>query len=217
MNFHFQRNPRRLMALTGCETIRNRTEERTFLARLRASEPETVPLRPLVLVIGGFLDQLLANSYAVSRLYPDDLRARHDVFFREHAEGRDMRILVEHYAGRGLPVALIGHSWGGDAAVNAVAAKTAARIDLLITLDPVSRKGPPAESLPNVGLWLNIHVDYAAAALCNVSNMVGRIGGPWQAVRAAHRNVACPRDVDHAHAIAMFRRCGEAALRETLP
>ena len=148
MNFTFQRNPERLLDLCGLSPIRDRRQEKLFMEKAAALDARD--LRPLVLVIGGFLDQILGNSYAVSARYPADLRARHDVWFREHYESRKMRDIVNIYASKGHSVALIGHSWGGDAAVNLVARKLDAPIALLISLDPVSRKGAPRRKIPNV-------------------------------------------------------------------
>ena len=168
----------------------------------------------MVLVIGGFLDQILGNSYAVSARYPADLRAQHDVWFREHYESRKMRGIVNLYASKGHSVALIGHSWGGDAAVNLVARKLDAPIDLLISLDPVSRKGAPRRKLPNVRHWLNIHIDYSRSTWFDIPNLVARIGGPWEAAENADANVSCPPDMTHAWAWGMFERYGEKVLRE---
>lgn len=110
MNFTFQRNPERLLDLCGLSPIRDRRQEKLF--REKAAGPRRADLRPLVLVIGGFLDQISGNSYAVSARYPADLRAKHDVWFREHYESRKMRDIVNIYASKGHSVALIGHSWG---------------------------------------------------------------------------------------------------------
>lgn len=212
MNFTFQRNPQRLVEWADMTAIENRTQERAFLEKLDAID--AAMLRPLVLVVGGFMDQVLANSYAVSKYYPADLRAIHDVWFREHYEGRAMRSLVEWYGARGKPVALIGHSWGGDAVVNAVARKVSVPIRELVTLDPVSRKGPPRQKIPNVAHWLNIHVDYNITPLFDIPNIVARIGGPWEAVAAADCNSSCPAGMTHAWALTMFTRFAESALRQ---
>lgn len=212
MNFTFQRNPERLLDLCGLSPIRDRRQEKLFMEKAAALEAQD--LRPLVLVIGGFLDQVLGNSYAVSARYPADLRARHDVWFREHYESRKMRDIVNIYASKGHSVALIGHSWGGDAAVNLVARKLDAPIDLLISLDPVSRKGAPRRKIPNVRHWLNIHIDYSQSTWLDIPNLVARIGGPWEAAENADVNVSCPPDMTHAWAWGMFERYGEKVLRE---
>lgn len=214
MNFTFQRNPARLLELCGFSDIRDRAHEKAFLETLQTLD-ET-KLRPLVLVIGGFIDQILGNSYSVSRKYPADLREKHDVWFREHYEGRAMRKLVNLYADQGKPVVLIGHSWGGDAAVNAVAKKGGAPIELLISLDPVSRKGPPRRKLPNVRHWLNIHIDYSQSTWFDIPNLVARIGGPWEHVEAADVNISCPPQLTHAWAWGMFERYAEPTLRERM-
>lgn len=88
-----------------------------------------------------------------------------------------MHDIVNIYASKGHSVALIGHSWGGDAAVNLVARKLDAPIDLLISLDPVSRKGAPRRKIPNVRHWLNIHIDYSQSTWLDIPNLVARIGG----------------------------------------
>ena len=212
MNFTFQRNPPRLLALCGLSEVRDRGQEKRFMEKVRTLDAEA--FRPLVLVVGGFSDQYLGNSYAVSARYPADLRARHDVWFREHYEGRKMRALVKLYASKGKPILLIGHSWGGDAAVNAVARKSGVPVELLISLDPVSRKGPPRAKLPNVRRWLNVHIDYSRSTWLDIPNLVARIGGPWEAVRAADVNIACPANMTHAWAWGMFERYAEPVLRD---
>ena len=212
MNFTFQRNPKRLLELCGMSAVRDRRQEKLFMEKAAALDAQA--LRPLVLVIGGFLDQILGNSYAVSARYPADLRAKHDVWFREHYESRKMRGIVNLYASKGQSVALIGNSWGGDAAVNLVARKLDAPIDLLISLDPVSRKGAPRRKLPNVRHWLNIHIDYSRSTWFDIPNLVARIGGPWEAAENADANVSCPPDMTHAWAWGMFERYGEKVLRE---
>ena len=107
MNFTFQRNPQRLLDLCGFSAIRDRQEEKAFLAKARTLD--NAAFRPLLLVVGGFIDQILGNSYAVSARCPNDLRERHDIWFREHYEGRRMRELAAFYAAKGQPIRLIGH------------------------------------------------------------------------------------------------------------
>lgn len=214
MNFFFQRNPRHLVEQAGMLGVYGPEEEKIFLSRVEALDAAL--LRPLVLVVGGFMDQVLANSYAVSEQYPADLAARHDVWFREYYEARFMRNLVHFYAKRGKPVAIIGHSWGGDAAVNAVSRKVPDAIELLVTLDPVSRKGPPRRRLSNVRYWLNIYIDYASTTWLDVPNLVARIGGPWGYAPTADANISCPPEMTHAWAIGMFRKYGEETLRKRM-
>lgn len=211
MNFTFQRNPKRLLEACGLSSIEDRKQEKRFLEQ--AAELDAAALRPLVLVVGGFIDQILGNSYAVSTRYPADLREKHDVWFREHYESRTMRDIVKLYAAKGHSVALIGHSWGGDAAVNLVARRLDTPIDLLISLDPVSRKGAPRAKLPNVAHWLNIHIDYSRSTWLDIPNLVARIGGPWEAASRADENIACPPSMTHAWAWGMFERYGEPVLR----
>lgn len=208
MNFNFQRNPARLLSYCGMSLIKTKRQEKQFLALL--DEVSTELFHPLVLVVGGFLDQVLGNSYAVSANLAK--KTEYDVFFREHYETKSMCSLVEFYASHGLSIILIGHSWGGDAAVNGVARRLDSPITLLITLDPVSHKGPPRRKLVNVQKWINIYVDYSITPWWNIPNLVARIGGPWEVVAVADNNISCPVELMHAHAWRMFSCFGESFL-----
>ena len=68
MNFTFQRNPKRLLELCGMSAVRDRRQEKLFMEKAAALDAQD--LRPLVLVIGGFLDQVLGNSYASASAIP---------------------------------------------------------------------------------------------------------------------------------------------------
>ena len=212
MNYTFQRNPQRLIEASGRMAIYNKKEEQAFLKAVQAMDVSA--FRPLVLVVGGFLDQILENSYSVAHKFPEDLRSSCDLWFREYYEDRFMRELVHFYAQKGLSVALIGHSWGGDAAVHAVAKTVPDTIKCLLSLDPVSRKGAPRKPLPNVEHWLNIHIDYRKSSWLDIPNFVARVGGPWEHVASAHENIACPPEMTHAWAFGMFLHYGEPFLRK---
>ncbi len=214
MNYTYLRNPEHLVRELGFAgsdpearhgaRVAGRRQERAFMDALHGRESEE--LRDLLVVIGGFLDGLLGHAYALCLRLPDNVRDARDVYYREHYEGADVRELVELYRRRGKHVVVAGHSWGGHAAVHAVALRTGAAIHLLITLDPVSRHGLPQKRPVNVRRWINIYVDYARAARLARSNLTARAGGPWQRVSAAHVNVICDPSINHARAETMFRR-----------
>ena len=230
MNRCFQRNPERLIRLWGppgenappCPALprglppaplplRSRAAEEAFRAWLEGCPTED--LRPLTLILGGFVDACVAQAYAVAALWPPELAVRQDVYYREHPEGRDALDLVRFYAGRGLPVIVVGFSWGGDTAVHAVARRTNAPIDLLVTLDPVSRKGPPRAPLPHVRHWVNVCLDYAKASWRVRSNLIARIGGPWGPVAVAQENHIADPTLTHAQALDLFQGYALDAVR----
>jgi pimeloyl-ACP methyl ester carboxylesterase len=182
----------------------------------RIALPEGGVRKPLVVFAGGFLDEALMHMYATCVQYCNaGYSAYQDIYFRPFHTPDIVRELVESYASAGQKTALIGHSWGGDAVVNGVALKTRAAIDILATLDPVSRKGAPESKPTNVGKFINVYIDYDRAALVNAPNTVARIGGPWRKVPCADENHdilgdagvdADGRGFDHADASAMFWR-----------
>lgn len=204
MNYAYLRNPPRLVETLdfGGGPLPDAASERRFTNRLHTCSAED--LRDLTIVMGGFRDGFMGHAYAICRDFPVDLRTTQDLYFREHPEGESARELVELYRHRGRKVTLIGHSWGADTAVYAVACKTAATLDLLVTLDPVSRKNAPTVAPSNVRRWVNVHLRYAAANPWNWSNIVARIGGPWEAVPAAHVNIVSPVEMVHSNAVGLL-------------
>ncbi|MDR1489656.1 MAG: alpha/beta hydrolase [Desulfovibrio sp.] len=162
------------------------------------------------------MDEALMHMYATCVQYCNaGHSAYQDIYYRPFHTSNIMLELVERYASAGQKTALIGHSWGGDAVVNGVAVKTRAAIDLLATLDPVSRKGAPGNKPSNVGKFVNVYIGYSRAALTDASNTLARVGKPWQRVPYADENhdILGDAGVDaegnrfcHADASAMFWR-----------
>ncbi|HIU17644.1 MAG TPA: alpha/beta hydrolase [Candidatus Avidesulfovibrio excrementigallinarum] len=209
MNYAYLRNPPRLLhRLAGvlgssAERVACRKTERCFLDRLH--QLPAGALRPLFLVVGGFMDSVRGHAYAICRNCPPDVAHRCDLFYRHYPEHGDIQELLRLYHRKGLPVILIGHSWGADAAVHAVILKRSLPVDLLITLDPVSRKRPLSGHYPFIRHWTNIYVDYNQATWFNITNLIARIGGPWGTVAVAQENIPCPAEIPHSSAEAMFR------------
>lgn len=210
MNISRARNPERLLLLLAPEglvsapdglVVSSPAAEFRFMRALHSLSAED--LRPLLVIMGGFMDAVHGNAYSILHRLSPTFRSGHDIFYREYPEAASVRELVECYASRGKSVTLIGHSWGADACVYGVASKTTAHIDRLITLDPVSRKGAPTCCPASVRHWRNIHLDYHRATWFDKSNNVARIGGPWEAVACAHENILAPQGIPHNHGVAL--------------
>ena len=220
MNYAYLRNPPRLLhRLTGvlgtsAERVACRKTERCFMDRLH--QMPAGALRPLFLVVGGFMDSVRGHAYAICRNCPPDVAHRCDLFYRHYTEPEDVQELLRLYHRKGLPTILIGHSWGADLAVNLVARKHAIPVDLLVTLDPVSRKRQLRTPCPTIRQWVNIYVDYNQATWFNITNLVARIGGPWSPVPAAHDNIRCPKEFPHSAAESMFRTFALSSVRMLL-
>ena len=213
LNYRHARNPKRLLQLCAVDqNIASHADEQLFFSRL--SSLPAAQLRPLLLVTGGFMDGLRGYSHSIARTCPPDISERCDIFYRQHQEQRAIAELITLYAERGLPTIVVGHSWGADAAVQAIRRRHSL-VDLLVTLDPVSRKGPP-QNLPTVRYWLNVYVDYNTASWLEQSNDIARIGGPWKHVAAADENLICSPGIHHRHAQDMFMSYALPAVRRTL-
>ncbi len=200
IRYELQRNPLNLLDRLKKASPRTAAEEKGLLNSLRGLDK--TEFRPLVVVVGGFLDGLMQHAYGIVGQWPSSSSQTCHVFYRQHHEGLAVLNLVNMYAMQGQPVLLIGHSWGADAVVNAVAKRTDAAICFVATLDPVSRKGPPNDRLPHVGQWINAYVDYRVTPLWKRSTIIARIGGPWEQVSVADENIVCP--CLHHEAIKLF-------------
>lgn len=95
---------------------------------------------------------------------------------------------------------LIGHSWGANAVINALIPRLHLPLNLVITLDPVSYQGPPKQRPAQILHWCNVYVDYKQSDLFNNSNLIARIGHPWQRVEQADVNIMAPKNLNHAQA-----------------
>ena len=143
-----------------------------------AAPPDT----PLLILIGGAGDGTLRKVGQVV----DWLRARPD------AEGREVHYFLHWQKGAVLdliaaqtptrPIRLIGHSWGGNAAARicAVLGLQGRELDLLVTIDPVTRGIGPgflAQVKGGARRWINVRA--GGAGEFDYSDLVAAIGGPY--------------------------------------
>ncbi|HJB66862.1 MAG TPA: alpha/beta hydrolase [Candidatus Mailhella merdavium] len=206
------RNPGRLVEVCGGRVPCGRREEQDFLHRL--SLLPAADLRTLFLVMGGFMDGLKGYARQIAENMPEELSARCDIFYREHDEGRRVLEIMELYAQKGRTLVLVGHSWGASSLVLDAVARIHASVALLVTLDPVDWRSPPA-SLPHVTRWVNIYVDYASAPWLNRGNMAARIGRAWEALPGADVNLVYAPG-RHSRALDMFREGAQDEVAQVL-
>ncbi len=105
-------------------------------------------------------------------------------------------------------IALIGHSYGGDTAMTVVR-RSGIKLDLVVTLDAVSRRGY-LQHLPffrgasrkpaNLYRWINVYVPFSTEK----SNLVALVGGHWGHEPCADQNIRCGELV-HSEADGMFK------------
>lgn len=184
----------------------------------RGAGPESVvsappgtsaPRHSITLVFGGFLDH--TRTFGVSdgpvelKLFKDLNAslgsATHQVKYYEWTGTdkavADVRSTREEHGE--ISVYIVGHSYGGDAAIeafNALAARGIA-VESLITLDPVSRLF--ADTPEHPVRWTNVHVD----GIEDASDLVAIVGGRYGAQPCA-TNVRASKGVSHANARALY-------------
>ncbi|WP_260514557.1 hypothetical protein [Serratia fonticola] len=188
-------------------------------------------LKTLVVFVGGAMDStfqpLLRPVFAPyekenGRDAKDNFdnvttQRKQDVAYSEHGGGNVPPLMKEwHTAGQ--KIVLIGHSWGGDRVILLAQENPDIPIELLVTLDPVSKKGKSPKP-KNVKQWDNVYIDYSLADGSS-ANKIARMGGPWEHCPGADNNLALnvklSKDKDgndikslaneygHAHAARMF-------------
>ena len=85
--------------------------------------------------------------------------------------------------------------------------EAAKEVELIVTLDPVSRFGPTSDQPKPSGVkkWLNVYVNYSESQL-GWANFVASVGGPWGHCDNADKNAsfAGSSGQEHADAIRMF-------------
>ena len=110
-----------------------------------------------------------------SRLYPD----RNASYFTWDQQSEIIALInkITVECGDDEPINLVGHSWGGATAANVAEALGKDGVDLLITIDPVSRRwSRPGDLSNNVGTWIDVN---ATPSKGNASDLLARLGGKW--------------------------------------
>lgn len=129
--------------------------------------------------VGGFGD---SSSQIVQRYY-NNYHANHpdSAYYQWTQQAAIEQDINSTPAGD--PVNLIGHSYGGDTAA-AAALHTCGKVNVLITIDPVSRfhyRG--MQNIENaVGTWVD--VDAEGGSAFQPSNFIAGIGGAWDGAPA---------------------------------
>lgn len=150
--------------------------------------------RPLVVFIGGLADALNRNVVRIFCAYDERWEHTRKLYLSYDEGVERMRTLVTERAA-GAPIALVGHSYGGDAAHRlAEAMGDSADVRLLVTLDPVSTRyqGREAPRPPGVDRWINVRVGSAPGL--SSCGLAGAIGGAWGPQPAADADLRFPPD-----------------------
>lgn len=163
--------------------------------------------QPLVMFIGGAKDPEYKNVLeGIFKPYNGEYEPIQDIGYGSFQTGSAIERLCRHWHSKGQKICLIGHSYGGDTAMDVTRQLDPnIPIELVITLDPVSRSGPRADQPKpnNLKRWLNIYVDYEQAQNRLVSaNTVAIIGGVWGECKNADINRKFSTLDPNAHAFA---------------
>jgi pimeloyl-ACP methyl ester carboxylesterase len=127
-----------------------------------------------IIFFGGLGDSLtqkvVAFSKETARLHP-----RVTTRYWTWRQWRSAIRWIQELPG-GSPLALVGHSFGGDAA-GRVALALPGRVNLLITVDPVSVFRPGIRRLGrSVAAWVNV----GRIAPTRTARLAEKMGGSWQ-------------------------------------
>jgi len=172
--------------------------------------------KTLIVFIGGAMDDRYRPLYHGVFL-PFRLRQQadsQDTCYATHATTKLIIPLIKHWSKAGQKVCIVGHSWGGNSALRIARELPQTVIDLLVTLDPVSRRYLTRQTLKpeNVNHWINVHIDYSKASM-EYSNVIARLGGAWTDCPNADSNIKLSNDqnieITHVMANRMFEEVAE--------
>jgi pimeloyl-ACP methyl ester carboxylesterase len=211
-----------------------------------AAAPAAAPAAPsLVVFVGGWGDATVGGGIVRG------MEARFEARMRQSAPGARIRTAYYEWSGQaeiereilafrrahpGGAVALVGHSMGGHTAYETARALGGrAPIQLLVTLDPVTRGGdrptteypgqrerprspvPATPRPPNVGRWINVWPSAEGSLVSgNLCLRVLAYSGRWRQRRDADHDAT--RGTDHCAADEMFNQdsCVQESLRAML-
>jgi len=140
-----------------------------------AAPPSVEDAKPssTVIFIGGFAD---GTSAIVSSYF--------DIFKKEHTDittkyfsfdSKEGIIAYINSLKPGSPVTIVGHSWGGDTAMEVVNALPPGRVQTLVTIDPVGSGGSGflQTVAQHAGRWID--VEAVGGGWLDPSNLVARV------------------------------------------
>ncbi len=110
------------------------------------------------------------------------------------------------------PINLVGHSWGGDTAADiaAMLMSSGNLVDLLVTVDPVSRSQPNlSDTTFGARNWMNIN---AAPSSTNGSDFIAFLGGKWGNSPAGFADTHFSVNTNHANFRAMMSAPGNGGM-----
>jgi pimeloyl-ACP methyl ester carboxylesterase len=107
----------------------------------------------------------------------------------------------------GTRIRIIGHSWGADAAARIAAriGQSGRRLDLLVTVDPVSRRVDDAflaRVKAGTARWFNVNA--TGGPSYHPSDTVAWVGGAWRHRPQGHADLCVDAAVPHSHFGAML-------------
>lgn len=148
---------------------------------------------PLVVFVGGFADELNRNVVRIFCAYDERWERTRKMYF-SHGDAVEQMARTIRERAAGAPIALVGHSYGGNAAyLLAQALADDADVRLLVTLDPVSGERERSEApRPPVRRWINVRVGSTPGLTS--CGLAGAIGGAWGPQPAADADLRFPRD-----------------------
>ena len=144
------------------------------------------PRQPAVIFVGGFLDTMHCKMLVLAEQYSTQ-NPQQDVWYVTYGSEKSLRKIITAYNRDTKKVIITGHSRVGDMAAYTLVNNPSLHVDLLLTLDPVSKKGAPVKTV-NMGQWVNIFVDYKLSRLSK-SNLLAIIGGHWENAERADVNI----------------------------
>lgn len=139
--------------------------------------------------VGGAAD----GSTALVKRFVDELKDPNSFYF-SHQDAAAIQAFINSQPAN-EPIDLIGHSWGGDTAAT-IAENSPRKIDMLVTIDPVSIVRPDMNAVRNNTItWINVNASTTSS--WTFANMVAGVGGAWNQAPKAYADAFINASANH--------------------
>lgn len=152
--------------------------------------------------IGGLGDETIGHAVEHSPSLEEVYGDNYYISFADEDYGNDAISDFIETLPKTRKINLIGHSYGGDTAAK-VAQKYPGRIDMLVTIDPVSEKRPDfVEVRNNVRKWVNVNAGLSGST---IENFWAGIGKSWDTLPKDYTHIFINAPFNHEQFTKMMR------------
>jgi hypothetical protein len=161
---------------------------------------------PLVVLFGGFCDSIFHPARSAMPHLKSYFGAGIDKFCSWDDEDKAVAKIKRYRKRSALGITLVGHSYGGEAAMSVAAKLGDIEVRRVVTLDPTTHF--KTERSDNIEEWINIYI----IGINDFSDVISGIGGNWGFQEDADVNVAVTASASEKSDVEAKKKPGEVVV-----